>query len=118
MSTTPKIDRTTHTPGPWHIDRMAAGPSFYVIDEAGEDIARVRGGDDRSHPNAEFIVRACNSHEELLEVVRMVANASMCGTKSEPPESWIGWQWSGGGTEAAYRIKELARAALAKAEGR
>lgn len=55
---------------------------------------------------------------ELYEVVRMVANSSMCGTKSDPPESWIGWQFSQGGINAAYRVLEKARAAIAKAEGR
>ena len=109
-----------HTTGPWQAritgcdtpSGAALGTITYI--ESGDVEIAVMYDDTDQIANAHLIAAA----PELLEVARMVDRASMCGTKSDPPESWIGWQWSGGGTQAAYRIKELARAAIAKAEGR
>lgn len=58
--------------------------------------------------NAEFIVRACNSHYELLEALREIYNnASDCpASEGLKNDSWI-----------AAKAKEIAIAAIAKAEG-
>ncbi len=56
-----------HTPGPWHVG-MKPGPMVYG--PLGEQVADCRSvsleGNESGH-NAKLIVRACNSHYELLE---------------------------------------------------
>lgn len=54
-----------HTPTPWHL----AGDSL-IVEEHGISIAQMlnRGTETPSpRANAEFIVRACNSHDALLD---------------------------------------------------
>lgn len=112
MSTTSKTDRTTPTPTPWeiaphsdqddHIDICAGyrqtpdgrSRADWIAELAAEN---VDGGRERNQANAEFIVRACNSHEELVEIARLVV--AICD--GIEPESLVG----------------MARAALAKADG-
>ncbi len=56
-----------HTPGPWSIwDEGSDSDPSYVIDakERHSFIAKTLGND---KANAEFIVRACNAHDELLK---------------------------------------------------
>lgn len=50
-----------HTPLPWRLEQKW----HWVVGPNGESIARIRRLDERP-ANAEFIVRACNSHDDLL----------------------------------------------------
>ena len=65
-----------HTPGPWRIEKNRApnGSSYYRIydkDEAHNVIAQVIGdGRVEYHENAQYIVHACNAHEELVVALR------------------------------------------------
>lgn len=56
-----------HTPLPWHVG-MKPGPMIYG--PQGEQIADLTGAlSFNAGPNAAFIVRACNSHEALVEAL-------------------------------------------------
>lgn len=88
------------TKGSWHVDRIAAGPSFYVIGNDGEDIARVRGGELQSHPNAHLIAAAPELLRELKHLVSLM----------EPVEHSV--------SIPGLATLNGARAAIAKAEGR
>ena len=94
-----------HTPLPWGIDLEIneSGRSDAVGLVGGADGWTVADGwlnvatEEEGHANAEFIVRACNSHYELLEVVRKVAEHF---ADTDAP------------------LGAAARAAIAKAEGK
>ena len=60
-----------HTPTPWHVQ---AGTHIYYDDQS---IALVESRNRES--NAEFIVRACNSHAALVRAVGHVLDASEDG---------------------------------------
>lgn len=108
----------THTPGPWTTagvtnpqtnPRMSVwGPRQGVWgprqpgSESGEWIAK-----DIRPANAEFIVRACNAYEELLEAVRWV----------EAFLQTVDWTDNTSEQNAAD-IRVALEAAIAKAEGR
>lgn len=69
---------TKHTPGPWRTDeneiRMGHAYERRVLAPDGSNggcVVAQLVGDDRI-ANAEFIVRACNSHYELLEALKLV----------------------------------------------
>ena len=57
-----------HTPGPWKRDSSSLVPNLYpfIAGPNGEAIADVWGDVDVANANAEFIVRACNAHDDLL----------------------------------------------------
>lgn len=73
----------THTPIPW--DVLKDGPEFFVVcnalvdiaglgieAEARVNIASLQDCFGDCAANAEFIIRACNAHDELLEACRAV----------------------------------------------
>jgi hypothetical protein len=62
------MTETQHMPGPWMSHPTASlGPQYLVYPEdGGPDIAIVYDHGN-AKANAEFIVRACNSHKALLE---------------------------------------------------
>jgi hypothetical protein len=112
---------TTHTPGPWK-----AGEAAWFRGRAHDDtesgkrpitstapgargvIANVYG-----RANAEFIVRACNAHDGLLEALKSLVNEATGFLAMADPNAH-------GQTNLNcldLRI-EAARAAIAKAEGR
>jgi hypothetical protein len=68
--------KTTHTPGPFHVG-MKPGPMVYG--PQGEQIADLTHAfiEDESKANAAFIVRACNSHYELLAALEAMTKACM-----------------------------------------
>lgn len=51
-----------HTPIPWSVDHNCTS---FIIDADGVTVAQVEDDAD-----AEFIVRACNSHDDLLEALK------------------------------------------------
>ena len=66
-----------HTPTPWHIEPYyALGPEQEIVGSNGEPICTVLGSKDFTEdtegwiePDAAFIVRAVNCHEELVEAL-------------------------------------------------
>jgi hypothetical protein len=64
-------DITGHTPGPWSIGKRR------WITSGDLDIARIHSvskiGEAEAVANAEFIIRACNSHDALLEALEATA---------------------------------------------
>jgi hypothetical protein len=105
------------TPGPWHIDRIAAGPSLYVIASDGEDVARVRGGGKDSRPNAHLIaaapdlLTACKEAREVsAHMMRFIADNVPTDAMLRFAESMENAAFAGFGV----RLQD----AIAKAEGR
>jgi hypothetical protein len=108
-------DITGHTPVPWSIGKRR------WITSGDVDIARIHSvskiGENEAVANAEFIVRACNSHDALLEALEnllgQLENVSdYCQTCSE--------YWSNGdggdllhqpgcATDAAYEARNKAK---------
>lgn len=68
-----------HTPVPWFVDDAAyldhlqiavstdRGPLRICLLPASPELIPQSANNVRAHANAEFIVRACNAHDELLE---------------------------------------------------
>jgi hypothetical protein len=115
MSTAPKSNRTTHTPGPWK-----AGEAAWFRGRANDDtesgkrpitsgahgvIANVYGS-----ANAEFIVRACNAHDELLAALKELRAAITVGSTDDGKEEIS--------RDVHFEVALKADAAIAKAEGR
>ena len=107
------MSKAKHTPLPWKLWPAAKGDDGgsgrpMITDESGaagvaQFIQRIREYD-RLYPkeaaaNAEFVVRACNAHYDLLAACK-----AMVRTGKAPAD-----------IDAAY---DLMRAAIAKAEGR
>ena len=71
-----------HTPTPWKIDRILTHNAAPIItaETCWRDQPRIvakamyhSGSEDPEvHANAEFIVRACNSHDALLEALKIL----------------------------------------------
>lgn len=61
-----------HTPTPWHVG-MKPGP--FIYGPQGEQIADLTGAlSFNAGPNAQFIIRACNSHAQLVESLQAIIN--------------------------------------------
>ena len=90
---------TKHTPGPWAAVRNATYWEFgnynhnhgqigdccvsnWLYDEEGNPISQEEAGK-IAEANAEFIVRACNAHYELLEALEGLINGIGAGISSE-----------------------------------
>lgn len=60
-----------HTPGPWAVDNSRLFP--VITDETGKLFIGKTHGETTAEmdANAVFIVRACNSHYDLLEAAKM-----------------------------------------------
>ena len=69
-----EMNETAHTPTPWHVD----GTSIRASDGYGIDWyiteALEQAGDSDPGANAEYIVRAVNSHEALLAALEAIVN--------------------------------------------
>ena len=97
-------NKVTHTPTPYEqlktCTMVKADPIFWQtgIKKGGIRIATVSGvGEENARANAEFIVRSCNSHDELVEALRYIASRSYL---------------------ASENLAQVALRALAKAEGK
>jgi hypothetical protein len=88
-----------HTPGPWRIDKLH-GNELFIIEPRGHWITeKVHGPNPQEcEANAEFIVRACNSHDELTTALHLCADRL---------------EWSD--NPGDVRLGAAARAVLAKA---
>lgn len=56
-----------HTATPYKTDKSM---SFYVLDENGNMVCNAS-----TQANAEFIARACNAHDELIEMLKYIQEA-------------------------------------------
>jgi len=103
-----------HTPLPW----VAVDDGLGTIKDAdGNDICDCMGSDfgpnsDAYH--AAMIVRAVNSHAELVAALELFTSASMGETRPSRGESSIGWQASDG-LSASERVA-IANRVLARAK--
>ena len=58
-----------HTPGPWRLSK-----NYHILSDDGSIIADIHETESNNiAANAEFILRACNCHEELLEALEIAA---------------------------------------------
>ena len=104
---------TQHTPGPWTeipANGAPAGYSFTILHNM-DPIADIPDGEN-DEANAQFIVRACNCHEDLLAACRaLMAYVDSTG--------WGDLALSGTGDKGKDTLAEaavvMARAAIAKA---
>lgn len=73
-----------HTETPWHGSKTFTMDSMsfnYLLDENREQVVQVRGKDKKTvSADAEFIVKACNSHDALVEAVEVTTKVlcEMC----------------------------------------
>jgi hypothetical protein len=67
--------KTEHTPTPW--DRKNTGTPTgnpgHLLFAGTRKIARLVELDEENYANAEFIIRACNAHDDLLTALRQTA---------------------------------------------
>lgn len=111
-----------HTPTPWTFDEHGGtfyvwGPGQAMVTDGDVDegyVARMRGVGrgatvEEQRANAEFIVRACNAHEELLQALREIA-AVDAEDPSIPQDSPYAY--------AMGKAKGLATCAIVRAECR
>lgn len=102
--------KTTHTPLPWKVERV--GDTLEVCRDAAQVVCMTSiGGDTEAlrRANYEFIVRAVNSHYDLLAALRVL--------QGWWETSQIGATMSAMGQQADYhKALRMARAAIAKAE--
>lgn len=103
-----------HTPTPWRLERnKLTGDAKYLM--AGNySVAMFFQGYDDAENNAQFVLRACNCHDELLAACRaLMAYVDLTG--------WGDLALSGTGDKGKDTLAEAAvsmtRAALARAEG-
>ena len=63
-----------HSPSPWEIVTMDNGKYGWIEDSTGEQVMGLGTLRYSINPEitADFIVRACNAHEELLEAMKKV----------------------------------------------
>lgn len=87
---------TKHSATPWILRESMANGNMFVYGESSDPIAGVkRVARDRSieenEANAEFIVKACNSHDRLIEslseLLSECAKAGVCSLYQSPSGS-------------------------------
>jgi hypothetical protein len=73
---------TKHTPGPWYVTISGLGvattprrATANICDLVCDFTGISEDTEDEALANAEFIVRACNSHEKLLEACKWAAKS-------------------------------------------
>lgn len=115
------MSETKHTPGPWVTDERHNYPcDIYANSENGEELIAIAcdlddGGAMTDEANARFIVRACNSHEELLAALKRLTAEIAGMIDIEEPELR---RLLGNTNFACIQQRFLeAREAIAKAEG-
>lgn len=104
-----------HTPTPWKIDTALDGKPIIFADADGGHVvcqmAYERGENDygafTNHEiNAEFIVRACNSHDDLVAALEQINVLACYGSETDTKSM----------DECMLEIGTAAREALAKAK--
>lgn len=98
------MGETKHAPLPWKLAQHGLTPGscllhdWHIEDADGKLVGWIP---QRNRASADLIVRACNSHAELVEALAKIANHTNAG---------------GQAGHKLHRINELARAAIAKAQ--
>ena len=102
-------DITGHTPVPWSIGKRR------WITSGDVDIARIHSvskiGENEAVANAEFIVRACNSHDALLEALELYDSFSKAN------DDWRQMVRNLLNSDDTPEVVIKAREAIAKAKG-
>lgn len=83
---------STHTPGPWEVSYSTNFPDQQTIQAVGSDriLALIDCNDEQDEANAAFIVRACNSHEAMLEALKDCLTSEECTSiRMKDPEKLI-----------------------------
>lgn len=100
-----------HTPVPWERTILSDGVESEIVNQNGQVIATTSVDAPETiqehEANAEFIVRACNAHQVLLDALKVALDNSR--RRSEGRGKW---------TVKDQEAHDALRAALAKAEGR
>ena len=73
---------TKHTPLPWEV--IGTGYQLQIVDSNGAMICEGFSWSDQCKANARLIVRACNSHHELLAALEEMAMSYMSFTGRKP----------------------------------
>jgi hypothetical protein len=111
------MSSTNHTPGPWRNAPWTCHAAVSILADTGDtragqpwptliaDCAPIDGYSASAEPNARFIVRACNAHEDLLAALRqLLADVEERGFENVSIE------------HPTVKGVQMARAAIAKAE--
>lgn len=93
------MSEAKHTPLPWKVENGAGRGAWIMGADEGWSALVCGNNDETAIANKAFILRACNSHYELLEACRLLIGAD------------------GEGMLFSERVNK-ARLAIAKAEGR
>lgn len=108
------MSESKHTPGPWKLAPMAHGHSVHI--EGGKDTETIASAwatkNEQAIANAEFIVRACNAHDDMLAALIALTSNPRPSTLSRADDD----EWA----ERYKRYEDAfnaARAAIAKAKG-
>lgn len=113
-------EQELHAPTPWRFeiaDRLSGGEDCLLILSAeGEAIAEIQCNPDGEHANAEFIVRACNSHDDLVAGCKDALN--VFETSYDGQALYEDWLISDEDRRKIHDLKDRLTAALAKAERR
>jgi len=96
VSVSDMTNAVSHTPTPWKVTTTNEVWMSSVCGSDGDEIAQCFKFKNESEANAAFIVRAVNSHEELLEAAKSLIKYGVVGDE----------------------YKEQVRQAIAKAEGK
>jgi len=99
-----KTKNIPHTPVPWRAQHLESEDSSIIWDEKTRALIATCHGPGRKE-NAEFVRRACNSHEELAAALKALLSAAVMAPQSvriSPPFA---------------RGEKMADEAIAKAEG-
>ncbi len=97
------MSETAHTPGPWIAVPYLSPKGKALIKSL--DGKTITSGPMLTDDDAAFIVRACNAHDDMLAALRSIAGT--LDLESFPTKGCM-----------ENRLGSLARAAIAKAEGR
>lgn len=100
-----KGDVMPHTLGPWFLSPLVSREGFRINDSEGYCVAETdgRSGDGEEEANAQFIVKACNAHDEMQAALKLALDEI---------------HHPGAARFNDRDIDEVIRAAIAKAEGK
>lgn len=81
-----------HTPTPYHVHHELDGlpennvnyDRLFIQDQYGSDVACLGDAKDGNLPNAAFIVRACNLHDELVFQLEAMINLAVRAYGEDP----------------------------------
>jgi hypothetical protein len=73
----------SHTPTPWNTnspdETLILGPDFQVVATTFQDEEDYQANHDNRYEDAQFIIKACNTHDELVEALKAVCRETTKG---------------------------------------